>query len=592
MRPLSQLGVAWRNDRPSVVVPVALFVFALFVYTRAVDWGLPAGDETWAADAIKPSAPLAVAFQNFLAQGPNSGWFWFKYPPLHAFVLCAVYAPYLAWLFLSGGVHQFTSDYPYGMADPVATLSKLSLLGRLTSAIMGAGSALLVYQIVQRSFDRTSAVLAALVVTLAYPMVFYSQTTNVEVPYLFWLLAALLGAVRIVEGDERARWWMLLGVGAALSVSTKELAAGFFAGLPVVIIGASLFARRPPWSWIRGGFLAAAAFAVAIAVANNALYNPLGFSQRIGFLTQTLPREIVLKYAPYYFPIELGGNRGADVELAQLSTAASRLLASLSWPTLALSLAGWALALRRRPAWTLLLLTTAATYYLVSVRAMLSLSLRYLLPLTVLFAATAGIALGRLVAKGPARAARIATASAALAWIFAYGWDVNRMMTGDGRYAAEAWMAASSTAGLNVEIYQHRTYLPRFPGTMRVQEVDYEQRDAGAFASRAPQLVVLSSSGLSGVTVRYKQDWQDDDQAEDGYSPAQRSASGQVMNFTRDANADFLRRLQSGELGYEEAARFVVDPWIPRPTIQSLNPEITIYRRTSSAPTVGAAAPK
>jgi hypothetical protein len=64
------------------------------------------------------------------------------------------------------------------------------------------------------------------------------------------------------------------------------------------------------------------------------------------------------------------------------------------------------------------------------------------------------------------------------------------------------------------------------------------------------------------------------------------------MNFTRDANADFLRRLQSGELGYEEAARFVVDPWIPRPTIQSLNPEITIYRRTSSAPTVGAAAPK
>jgi hypothetical protein len=104
-----------------------------------------------------------------------------------------------------------------------------------------------------------------------------------------------------------------------------------------------------------------------------------------------------------------------------------------------------------------------------------------------------------------------------------------------------------------------------------------------AFAARRPDLVVLSSSGLSGITVRYKQDWQEDAEAAEGYSPAQKSVTGEVMNFSRDANRDFLARLQRGELGYERVALFVVDPWIERPLIQSLNPEISIYRRRDAA---------
>lgn len=577
------LRASWRRDPASVAAPALVFLFALFVYTRALGWGLPAGDETWAADAVRPSAPLAVAYQNFVGHGFNSGWFWFKYPPFHAFVLCALYAPYIAWLWLTGSLTGFSSDYPFGMTDPIASLSMLALIGRATSAMMGAGSVLLVYRCLVRSFGRPAAVSAAFVTTLAYPMVFYSQTTNVEVPYLFWMLLALLGAVRIVEGDARVRRWMMLGVGAALSVSTKELAAGALVGLPLAIIGASIAAGRPVLSWIRGGAIAGATFTLAMILANNVLYNPLGFVQRVGFLTQTLPREIALQYAPYYFPIDLGGSRGAGVELAQLSIAATRLAASLGWTTVVLSLAGWLLAFRRRPALAMLLVAAAAGYYLVSVRAMLSLSLRYLLPLTVIACMAAGIALAELVREGRARPLRIALAALACLHIFAYGWDVNRMMTGDGRYAAEAWLAADAPPRARVEIYQNRTYLPRFPEGLEVNEADFEARGVEAFQTRQPDFVVLSSSGLSGITVRYKQDWQDDSAAAEGYSPAQRSIRGQVMNFSRDANTDFLERLGKGELGYDEAARFVVDPWIERPLIQSLNPEIVIYRRRADA---------
>lgn len=573
----------WREDPAAVVAPVLAFAFALFVYTRALDWGLPAADQTWAADAVRPSAPLAVAYQNF-ARGFNSGWFWFKYPPLHAFLLSALYAPYLAWLWLTGGLAGFDSDYPFGLADPVGSLSALALIGRAASAAMGAGSVVLVYACVVRSFGRAAAVGAAFVTTMAYPMVFYSQTTNVEVPYLFWMLVAMLAAVRLVEGETAARWWVLLGVGAALSVSTKELAAGGFVGLPLAIIGASVATRRPVSEWIRGGLVAAGAFGLAIVLANNVLFNPLGFAQRIGFLTQTLPREVALQYAPYYFPIDLGGSRGASVELTQLSLAVTRLAASLSWPTMALAVAGWLVALRARPAWALLLLAAAAGYYVVSVRAMLSLSLRYLLPLTVLFCAVAGIALGSLTRSGTARVPRIVLAAAFIAWIFAYGWDVNRMMTGDGRYGAERWLAEVARQGAaRVEIYQNRTYLPHFPEGLTVNDVDYELRDARSFAARRPDLVVLSSSGISGITVRYKQDWQEDAGIAAGYSPAQRSATGQVMNYERDANVEFLERLRSGGLGYELVASFVVDPWIERPLIQSLNPQIDIYRRVDAA---------
>jgi 4-amino-4-deoxy-L-arabinose transferase-like glycosyltransferase len=580
---VNELGDFRRRDPLDAATPALVFLFALFVYTRAIGWGLPAGDETWAADAVKPSAPLAVAFHNFVGHGWNSGWFWFKYPPFHAFLLCALYAPYLAWLWITGGLVGLSSDYPFGLRDPIESLTVLALIGRAASAAMGAGSVLLVYACVEKSFGRAAALGAAFVTTMAYPMVFYSQTTNVEVPYLFWMLVALLGAVRIVEGDARARWWSLLGLGAALSVSTKELVAGAIAGMPLAIVGASIARQRPVWSWIRGGLIAAVVFAAAMAVANNAIWNPLGFQHRLGFLTQTLPREVALQYAPYYFPIDLGGSRGGVVEWAQLQVAAARLTSSLGWITLVLSLAGWVLVLRRRPAWALLLAAAVIAYYLVSVRAMLSLSLRYLLPITVAFCIVAGIALAELVREGRGRALRIALSAAAAVYVFAYGWDVNRMMAGDGRYAAERWLRTAVKQPARVEIYQRRTYLPRFAEELTVAEVPFEERGADAFAERNPDLVVLSSSGLSGITVRYKQDWQEDAEAAEGYSPAQRSVTGEVMNFSRDANREFLARLERGELGYERAAHFVVDPWIERPLIQSLNPEISIYRRRGSA---------
>ncbi|HYC01415.1 MAG TPA: glycosyltransferase family 39 protein [Candidatus Limnocylindrales bacterium] len=588
MHLLDQLSARWRRDPLGVVVPVALLLVSLFVYTRALAWGLPTNDDTWAADAIKPSAPLAVLYHSFLSGGWNSGWFWFKYPPFHAFLLAVAYAPYMAWVWISGGISGFASEYPFGLSDPTTVLSNLALIGRSITAMMGVGTVLLAYACVVRSYGRLAATCAAFVTALSYPMVFYSQTTNVEVPFLFWMMLALLAAVRLIEGDERRRWWVLLGLGAALSVSTKELAAGAFVGLPAVLVAVFTIHRRPLATWLRGGLTAAAAFAVAMVLANNVLFNPLGFLHRVQFLTQTLPPEITARYAPYTFPVDLGSARDAGAELAQLSLAGRRVLQSLGWPTLIVSLAGIVLALRRRPAWAALLLAAIVTYYLVSVRAMMSLSLRYLLPVSVMAAMFAGIGIAALVQNGRGTQWRRPLAALALLFVAAYGWDVNRMMSGDGRYDAEAWLREQLDPHERVEVYQDPTYLPRFPQWARVDTVEFDQRNIEDFRKRQPDFVVLSSAGLSGVSVQYKQDWQESDGAIEGYTPAKKSTGGVVMSYSKDANTEFLAALDSGALGYEKVARFTVDPWIPPSlsadrAIQSLNPEITIYRRTASA---------
>ena len=563
----------------AAAAPFLLFLFALGLNSFGIHWGLPNGSQTWAADSIRPTAPLSIFNRIVFEDGWNSGWFWFKYPLGHVFILAAAYAPFLAWQVMTGGLGKPQSEYPFGFADPESALAGLALIGRFVSAAMGAGTVVLVYLCVVRSFGRAAAIASALVTAFCYPFLYYSHTSNVEVPCVFWMMLCVLAAVRLIEGESARRWWLLLALGAAMSVSTKELVAGAFLGVACVVSLRLLTDGRGWAGLLRGGLTAAACFAGVCLLANNALLNPTGFLNRLGFLTQTLDPQVALQYAPYYFPIDLGGARGWAPEWAQFSKAATWVITSLGWPGIALAAAGVAAALKERPWWAALVLLTALTFYLVGVRAMLSLSLRYVLPISVLACMFAGIGLARLAAVGSQVLPRRAMALAAGVFLIVYGWDVNRMLAYDGRYAAEQWLRANLGPGHSVEVYQRATYLPRFPAEASVAEIDYEQRGVQQFRSRNPDYVVLSSAGLSGVTVRYKDDWNSAAPPPDQYQAAQRSITGQVMNYKRTANVAFLESLTTGSLGYRPLADFVVHPWIPRPLIQSLNPRIMIYGR-------------
>ncbi|MFQ5478319.1 MAG: ArnT family glycosyltransferase [Candidatus Binatia bacterium] len=562
------------------LTPAVLFALALCIYVYAIDWGLPNGNDTWAADAIKPGAPLALVHRALVGEYFNSGWFWFKYPLGHPFVLAAVYSPVVAWLLVTGGLENPSSAYPYGFADPESVLTTFAILGRLVSAAMAAGCVAIAFAIVKRPFGRRAGLGAALVTAFCYPVVFYAHTTNVEVPSLFWMMLALLASTRLVAGPRGWRSWALLGFGAAMSVSTKELGAGFLVGIPCAVTAVFVARRRPATELIRGGVIAAAAFLVTMVLANNILINPSGFVNRIRFLTGTLPVDRLVEYAPYSFPIDMSAGRSLGAELAQLSRGGRLLLASLGGTSLVLAAVGVVVAFRRDPWYALLLAFPALSFYAFGVRAMLSLSLRYLLPIVMVANLMAGLGLAWIWEGSGMIWVRRMVASVAVAYIVVYGWDVNRMLAHDGRYAAEEWLERNLEEGDTVEVYQRPTYLPRVPNTAVIQHIPLAQRGIENFRRRAPAYVIVSSAASAGITVEYRRQRRLEEFGSDEWLPNQISATGQTLNYKHRGATEFLDALVEGTLDYEEVGRYRATPCIDRHLIQSLNPEITIYRRS------------
>ena len=560
---------------PRAVLPL-LLVGAAVLDLYAIGWGVPNGNETWATDSIQPLAPLSIV-RRMVVEPWNSGWFWFKYPPGHPLLLVAAYAPYLAWLKLTGGLGTPAADYPHGFADPEAAMGVLALVGQLVSAAMGVGCVGLAYATVRRLWGWRAGAAAGLLVAFSYPIVFYAHTTNVEVPYLCWTALAVYAVARLVS-DATGRWFAVFAAAAAMAVSTKELVAPFLLALGGAVVAVRWW-REGGWRPPRGAPAGVAAGLAVMVVANDVIGNPLGFLHRVQFLTHTIDPDVRARYAPYYFPIELGGHRGLDVELTQLRAVGEAVVASLGWPTTLLAGVGLAVAARTHPVGTAVLVTAALGYYVAGLRAMIALTMRYVLPVVFVASLFAGVAVARLVRPGRARALRALVATAAVAYAIGYGWDVDRMLAGDGRYDAEAWLA-NLPPGARIEVYQRPTYLPRLPSHLRPERIGFEQIDTAAFRRRRPDYVLVSSAGIGGLTIRYAEDWQGAGAGDgrDDLVPARRLGD-RVLNYQHRRNRKFLAGLVSGRLGYRPVARFRVDPWIDRPLIGSLNPEITIYAR-------------
>ena len=61
----------------------------------------------------------------------------------------------------------------------------------------------LIYLVVERLFGSTPGLLAALIIVFCFPFIYYSHTSNVDIPYLFWFplgfyfYVKLLGVSRV-----------------------------------------------------------------------------------------------------------------------------------------------------------------------------------------------------------------------------------------------------------------------------------------------------------------------------------------------------------------------------------------------------------
>lgn len=518
-----------------------------------ITWGLPAAEHSWAVDGLEPVTVLGIAKNSFSRW--NSGWFYFKYPLAHPFTLALAYAPYLAWLYLTGQWRRPASAYPYGFEDPETSLLVLALLGRLVSVSFTLGTIAVAFGIGRRLFGREGGRLAAWFVATCYPVVFYAHTMNADASYLFWTLAALLAA--LAAADTTGAWpWAMLGVSAALSVSTKEQAFGFLLPLPFLVVGAHLRAGNRPW---RGVATMAAGAVGGALLANNALWNPLGVVARMAYL---LGRPITPVDAPLK-PVAFAWFKG-ELEWTYLKQFWDGLDSALGTPAAWLALLA-ALAALRRPRQAAWLLLPALGYYYLSLRGQQLITMRYALPAILLVVLLLAGLLSQLLqaTKGAARAA-VALAVVLLAGLsLARAVELDLLLANDSRYAAEAWMRDHLPAGARGEAYQKPTYLPRpQPGTTLVRVAAAERSLAG-LEQRRPDFLVLSSESRKSITHVWNPDWR---------------TTGDLLVLLPEADV-FLKRLKAGELPYRQAAVFRQQPRLLRPRITGLCPEIAVYVR-------------
>ena len=448
----------------------------------------------------------------------------------------------------------FAERVPSLAPDPLDSYAAQSILTRLVSTLMGLGALAAAFVCAAELFGARRAVMAPLALALTPLFVFYGKLANLDMPALCWFAWALVGFVRVVRGGDRAAY-VLLGVGAAAAVATKDQAYASLALLvPVVLVvlvreQSALTWPGRAWSALRDSRLLAglAGVVVTTLVCHNVLLNPSGFAGHLRLLASFNDIAIVPRTAAGAWT--LTWRTGDLFRLA------------LGWPLLVLAVTGIIRAClipeRRRCLWLLLvplsfhLAFTLVTFFVCD---------RYLFSGVFVLTLFAGSAMADLFdVTGPRVAARGAVA-AALVFSLLWSASINVMMTFDGRQTTRAWVLARAGAGGSVGLVG--SYVPFFPPPL----VPVHLATTEDLAVRSPDFVVVNDRHA----WRYRQ----------GRPTTQR---------------DVLAGLDDGRLGYGIAFRYRAplpawallqydssfrgpgESWWTN--LDKVNPEMVVYRK-------------
>jgi hypothetical protein len=433
MRPVNQLSPA-----------LGMVLIASFALNcSAIGWGLPAFDpQGWTVDAIAPADVLAAIDARFA-----HGWYG-KYPPLQYYLLALVYTPALSF-FRPSSIEVSGSFY-----------TLLFYAGRLVTVLMGTGTVFLVYRCGREIYQQRPSVLAAAITALTAPFVYYSKTTNLDVPYLFWVVLSLWAYTRILK-YHRTRDYLVLSAAAVAAVCTKDQAYGFYVlTVPFVLLHRYWLWRKPDGTVTepvgRGGI----GWSILLGIGLFALLQNLPFNAR-GFLNHV---KLIAGPASVHYRMFDPTPRGhVTMFLASLEHVKN----ALGWPLYIMCLLGLLQALldRRKHGLLLALLVPGLSYYLSFISVVLYNFDRFLLPLALILAFFGGRFLSDCL--DPARRAygiRVMASSVILLYSLGYASSVDLAMVQDSRYYIERWTkqhipASSLAMGVGPD-----NYLPRPQG--------------------------------------------------------------------------------------------------------------------------------
>ena len=470
--------------------PLWLAATALLVYVPAIWWGLPVATNPalisgWDVDGITGIATLAE-FNNLLISA-SPDWY-VAYPLFHYFLLGALYTPYLAFLWLTGGLSEPTAMYPYGLEDPVISIAVLAVIGRTLTLSMAVGTVLAAYWAAAIVWNKRTGAVAALFVMLNLPMVYRARTGNLDVPVLFWTALGVVVLALISKYGLSVQRATMIGVFSALATATKDQAYGGW----VVAILALLFidwrGLVPAGEESRGRWRAPAALVlsglVVYSVAGGIFLHPDRYLAHMDF---------ILTYEEARFEFEETGlERGQDL-------AGFALLArDVAWTTIgvigipgaALALAGCWLGRRTQFIW--LLAAMGVGYLLLVLVPIAHMQLRYSLLLSYLLAFPAAWwVCSAWEQRPPYRLLARAGGVLAVAWLLWGAYDLTYQMLFDARYDAAHWLSDNLTPGQRVGFFGDVGQLPAVPNGVAVERFEGGEMAAAELRSAGVDVVLL-----------------------------------------------------------------------------------------------------
>lgn len=474
-------------------VLAAIVVLTLVLGGLGLNWGLP-GLDSWSNDSPVPRAPLE--FERIWLEDGH------KYPYLQLGLDRLLYTPYLLWLRANGGIATDCQPLRDCFVDEPRAMTVMMVISRLRSLAMLVGLVLGVYVFTKRLLGSGSAALwAALWAALTGELAFFGSLGNLDVPYLFWYIWALVALLLLVDRG-RPRDYAAFGLLAALSITTKDqvFAAYALPGLAVLALHRRRVASEaraastalPSWRRFldRRLILLPLSLLLPFVLINNLLFNWDGFVAHVN----------------YYIAVDgdvaaLDSGLSLRSEWLQFVGYFDHLAKAMGRPLLALGLLGAAPAmvrLRRRLLWWFLPLVS---YYLLLILPQWVTNTRFALPTSILLCCTAGwLSAGLWCGQvqpadgiGPA-SPEIAKASGdqrvARRWLWIgrsavvivaaysllYSLNMSLAMLGDTRYAAEAFILSNVPPNARIVAMDESRHLPRLEtmGLSNLVIVDWE----------------------------------------------------------------------------------------------------------------------
>jgi hypothetical protein len=200
----------------SALILIAIFGSAFALRVWGISFGLPYDFTPDEIHEIVRALKLGAGEYSWV---PGKGGLYY--------FLFAEYALLFVFWWLTG---QISGPYEFAFAylnDPTA----FYLLGRLTVAMMGAVTCLVIFQIGTRVYSRRTGAIAALIGATAYYHAFWSHYINVDIGLTLSLWSSIL-AYLLFEQQGRIRW---------LAISAVLGAVAFAFKLPGIIIIVPIF---------------------------------------------------------------------------------------------------------------------------------------------------------------------------------------------------------------------------------------------------------------------------------------------------------------------------------------------------------------